>query len=653
MNYSKNNIKELKSKLSIVKGIQKIDILNDLAYAIRKESPKECIRFADEALQLSIKFNLSEKEFIALNNMGLGNRYLSQYDKSLDHHLKALEISEKQQDKKNIAVTSNYIGLVYEKKGDYEKSYAYHKSSLKIREELGDKNGIAACLSNIGIVFENRGESHNALESYFKALRINEELGDIDGMSTTKNNIGNVYLNLGNFEKAKEFHLASLEEAEQIGDEYQIAVSLNNIGLVYEKMTDYSKAIGYYDRSLQISQKLGIQNVIAANFFNIGVIYDILGKYKKALEYCSKSLVYHEEVGNKYDIAFSKNIIGGIYRKLGNLDKALGFTDESLRMAKDGDMDEIVKSNYFTYSEIFFDKGDFNKSLEYYKLYSELKDVLFNKENRNKIAEMQVSYETEKKEKENELLKQKNEIQRLQIEKQQNLKELNATKDKFLSIIAHDLRSPFLSMMTFVNYLQDMESYDKENMDELLQGMEKTVNTSLGLLENLLEWAKTQTGQLEFNPQEFNLKNSVDQIIGLFYNIAFQKNIRLENKIDPEHIVYADDNMINTVIRNLISNAVKFSFIGGVVSVSSKSKGKFIEISISDKGIGISQEHVKTIFNINRNFRAKGTADERGSGLGLILCKEFVTKNGGDIFVESVKDKGSTFSFTLPRSKEK
>ncbi|MBL7128491.1 MAG: tetratricopeptide repeat-containing sensor histidine kinase [Ignavibacteria bacterium] len=653
MNYNKNNIKELKSKLSIVKGIQKIDILNDLAYAIRKESPKECIKYADEALHLSIKFNLSEKEFIALNNMGLGNRYLSQYDKALEYHIKALEISEKQHNKKNIAVTLNYIGLVYEKKGDYVKSFDYHKRSLKIREELGDKNGIAACLSNIGIVFENRGESHNALESYFKALRINEELGDVDGMSTTKNNIGNVYLNLGNFEKAKEFHLASLDEAEQIGDEYQIAVSLNNIGLVYEKMEDYSKAIEYYDRSLQISQKLGIHNVIAANFFNIGVIYDVLGKYKKALEYCSKSLQYNEEVGNKYDIAFSKNIIGGIYRKLGNLDKALGFTDESLKLAKAGNMDEIVKSNYFTYSEIFFDKGDFKKSLEYYKLYSELKDVLFNKENRNKIAEMQVSYETEKKEKENELLKQKNEIQRLQIEKQQNLKELNATKDKFLSIIAHDLRSPFLSMMTFVNYLQDMESYDKENMDELLQGMEKTVNTSLGLLENLLEWAKTQTGQLEFNPKEFNLKNSVDQIIGLFYNIAFQKNIRLENKIDPEHIVYADDNMINTVVRNLVSNAVKFSFSGGVVSVSSKSKDKFIEISISDNGIGISQEHVKTIFNINRNFRAKGTADERGSGLGLILCKEFVVKNGGEIWVESEKDRGSTFRFTLPRSKEK
>ena len=208
-------------------------------------------------------------------------------------------------------------------------------------------------------------------------------------------------------------------------------------------------------------------------------------------------------------------------------------------------------------------------------------------------------------------------------------------------------------MLTFVNYLQDMESYDKENMDELLQGMEKSISTSLGLLENLLEWAKTQTGQLEFNPREFNLKNIVDQNIRLFYNIALQKNISLENNIDPELIVYADDNMINTIIRNLISNAVKFSYSGGVVNGSSKSKGKFIEISISDKGIGISNEHVKTIFNINRNFRAKGTADERGSGLGLILCKEFVVKNGGDIFVESVKDKGSTFSITLPRSKEK
>ncbi len=236
--------------------------------------------------------------------------------------------------------------------------------------------------------------------------------------------------------------------------------------------------------------------------------------------------------------------------------------------------------------------------------------------------------------------------------KNSELTEINATKDKFFSIIAHDLRSPFNSIVGLSNYL--VENINEKNYTEtekfanlILQSSDK----AMGLLSNLMVWAQAQSGKLEFNPEFFEIGPLVKENIQLLNGIAEQKSIVIKNAVSIGLKGYADKEMINTIIRNLLSNALKFTGTNGKIVISGDdSKPDFITVRISDEGVGISPERIGKIFDITENHSTPGTHNEKGTGLGLILCKEFITKNNGKIWVESTQGAGSTFSFSLPKS---
>lgn len=232
------------------------------------------------------------------------------------------------------------------------------------------------------------------------------------------------------------------------------------------------------------------------------------------------------------------------------------------------------------------------------------------------------------------------------------LKELNATKDKFFSIIAHDLKNPFNTLLGFTELMLDnLSDYSQEKLKEFITILRDTSKHSYALLENLLEWSRSQTGKLEITPETIQLNELFKDNIDLLSNNAAGKKIKLINNIDPDATAFADSNMIRTVIRNLISNAIKYSNEDGSITGTSKIAGKFVEISVTDTGIGIEQENIDKLFKIDINYSTAGTASESGTGLGLILCKEFVSKNGGKIWIESEPGKGSSFTFTLPINK--
>jgi len=233
------------------------------------------------------------------------------------------------------------------------------------------------------------------------------------------------------------------------------------------------------------------------------------------------------------------------------------------------------------------------------------------------------------------------------------LKESNDTKDKFFSIIAHDLRSPFNNILGFSELLiENSNNYEAAETEKYLGIINSSANNTLILLDNLLNWAKSQTGKISFNPEKIILSNVILEIIKLKKSIAKAKNISLNYFSSDEIEVYADENMLKTVLRNLIFNAIKFTKLGGHINIYAVSIQDHVEISISDNGVGMKDETRKKLFNISTNITTKGTANEKGSGLGLVLCKEFVEKLGGNIWVESEEGKGSTFHFTLPYKSE-
>lgn len=232
---------------------------------------------------------------------------------------------------------------------------------------------------------------------------------------------------------------------------------------------------------------------------------------------------------------------------------------------------------------------------------------------------------------------------------QQKLEELNATKDKFFSIIAHDLRNPFNALVTATDFLIDsFEDLEKEVLKSFLIDINNTSNQTLNLLENLLNWARSQSGHLVTSPRLFRLAEVVEQNLLLISEKARKKSIAVNSSIDETQRVYADKNMVSTIFRNILSNAVKFTQEDGTIRISTDNRGSYVIIAISDNGIGISEENQQKLFKIDIKCTTLGADKETGTGLGLILCKEFVQKNGGEIWVESKPECGSTFFFTLP-----
>ncbi len=250
-------------------------------------------------------------------------------------------------------------------------------------------------------------------------------------------------------------------------------------------------------------------------------------------------------------------------------------------------------------------------------------------------------------EQKNELI-QKNE----ELEQQANeLVELNATKDKFFSIIAHDLKSPFNSILGLSEILSDQaEKGDFSNTGKISGLVYNSAKQTLDLLTNLLEWSQAQTGRMEFNPESINLSELIAETVELFDHMARQKQINLKTKLPATLMVKADKAMISTVIRNLLSNAIKFTNPDGQVEVEARLSGSGCVVVVHDNGIGMDDASRAKLFNIGESFSTTGTANEKGTGLGLVLCKEFVEQHGGEIIVESENGKGSRFSFSLPNN---
>jgi signal transduction histidine kinase len=229
------------------------------------------------------------------------------------------------------------------------------------------------------------------------------------------------------------------------------------------------------------------------------------------------------------------------------------------------------------------------------------------------------------------------------------LKELNATKDKFFSIISHDLRSPFTGLLGYSELLYNEYSrISEETIKDYVSNIYSISKNTFELLENLLAWSQSQTGRIELNLKKINLKSYSDSIIQMINPIAQKKKILLINSIPEDIYCYADENMLQTIFRNLISNAIKFTYESGTIKISAKAQDNIAEVSISDTGTGMSEVIKNSLFKISETKSQPGTQSEKGTGLGLILCKEFVEKHGGKIWVESEEGKGTTFFFTIP-----
>lgn len=255
--------------------------------------------------------------------------------------------------------------------------------------------------------------------------------------------------------------------------------------------------------------------------------------------------------------------------------------------------------------------------------------------------------EAELTHKNKEIEEQKAILERQRME----LEALNSTKDKFFAIIAHDLKNPFSTVLGISELLaREFESFDSDSLRNFITQIYKYSNNTFNLLENLLQWSMVQTGRMPLRPKIINLKDVIEENVELLVGNARQKGISIHVSPCRNCSAYVDVNQITTVVRNLISNAIKFTPHNGMIFCNTEDNGNYWLISVKDTGIGISDTDLAKLFRIDSNHTTLGTSEEKGTGLGLILCKEFVERNGGKIWVESKVGEGSTFSFTVPKT---
>lgn len=623
----------LKDNLKTASGKERTDLLLVIAEEYFESNPDEAENYINEALNLSGK--IGYKEGIVKSNYNLGKIYFVQKDfvEALKYYDEALNNLEDSTKSSFYALIISSISEIYLISGIYDKAFESYMSLLNYYRSINDKKGEAYTLSYIGDTYVDLQSGQNALKYLNEALAIAVEINDEERISFVLNSIGGVYVDIYNDNlKAEEYYEKALELSEKINYVLGIAKAYHNLGLVHYNRKELDEALEYHKKSLDIVVKSGINEGLVYNYNSLAKIYLELDKVDSAVEYFYKSL----EVAKKEQITL------------------------------------MISENYKGLSDSYKRKNNFKEAYNFLELFNETKEKLVNEKIKQGIAELEIQYDLKRKESENQILKSSNIIQRNYFifslvlvvlfavvllnrylysrKSHKQLEELNATKDKLFSIIGHDLKNPFGTLINFSEMLiEDYLDLTDEEKITYLKMINEASQTGHEILDNLLQWSKTQSGKLEFAPQTIDLSDIVDANIALLVSGANNKGVEISSTVNGGTTVFADKLMLKTVIRNLLGNAIKFSNKDGSIKISSVVSGNFIEVCISDNGIGMNADTIKKLFNPSVFHSTAGTANEQGTGLGLLLCKEFVERNSGRIWVESEAGKGSDFKFTVPQ----
>jgi signal transduction histidine kinase len=473
-----------------------------------------------------------------------------------------------------------------------------------------------------------------------------------------------------------------------------MAVNYNGLGEIYKSLHKPDSALLNYLKAKNLNKKTEFQAVTLSNL--AGIYMNDPDSVYKAVECLKQSWAIFRQLGMyQYEAEFKQGI-GIILFKQGKYKPAIQALTASIEVNDKFNRGFKIKTtSYNLLSKVYEKTGDYQAALKHMKLYIQYADSMAQKEKYDRLSNLEKRYETEKKENEIARLQAKQELTLIQLKKNKQLKQLgitaallllllvffvelkyldkiklnrilegknkviekseqelrvlNASKNKFFSIIAHDLKNPLHTVLGYSYLLNnDYEKFKEEERRKFASDIYHSTNNIFRLLQNLLEWSRSQTGNLNFSPAVVEYQHVLDNSLSVLKSLADQKNIVIKTNYNPELKLFADPLMIETVLRNLVNNAIKFTPEGGNIEVSAKEADGQILVSVSDSGIGISKEDSQNLFRIDSKVKRKGTNNEDGSGLGLILCHEFVEKHNGKIWVESTPGKGSEFIFSIP-----
>ncbi len=577
--------------------------------------------------------------------------------------------------------------------GNYSGALKYDNLSLENDIVLKDSVNIARDYNNIGDDYFDLGEYDDAFFNFTQSHRIANAVQDTLRMLIAYHNVGRVFKELGQYDRALDHLNLARKMSLKQKDEEGIPYAYHEIGDVQLRKEEYDSAFKTLSLALKLARKLDVKILQPKIHSKLATVYLRKGDFESARAYYDSAYALNNLTNDRFGEAEVELGRGILYTKEGHYDKALEKIESSLAVAEELNAHVLEIKCFNQLSVLWEMKGEYSKALLYYKKYKQLEDTLFSQEMQGKLLRDQLRFETESRDSRIAFLSELQVMQRGELKKQEfvrnilvvvmalsvillitvyrsgrrrrqinmlllqhqeemetrseELERLNQVKDKFFSIISHDLRSPINALSGLLDLL-DKGAVSEAELPKHVKELKARFNHTRTLLNNLLDWTLLQMDKLNLQATKIDIHSIADENIQLLSTVQ-TKDVVLVNNVPQNAIAFADSNTINLVIRNLMTNAIKFTNDGGQVSVNAKENGAEWIVNVTDNGVGMNQQVLEMLFDKTAPYTTRGTANEKGTGLGLILCKEFIEKNGGRIWVESEEGKGSTFSFTLPK----
>lgn len=613
--YAQTNNEILKKSIEKLPSQNKIDVILDSARKYFTTDIVKCVTFGDLAISyIDDKITDESKvDIYALVSSYYNN--LGNYSKSLEYLLIELKILENS-DKYNALKTGKCyvnIGETYRAATDYNYALINLNKSVSIFSSLNNDEGIKGMsysyerLAAVYFELSYKSDTSNirkAIEYSNKSIEIADKYNLIARKINNWTILGACQLLLKNYNEALIIFNTALKESYKDSTYSDRCNIMNNIASCYFSMSNYEKSIEYAKQSYDESKKRGVPIYVREACLFLQKSYLALKQYEKALMYQDEYNVISLELFSN-----EKNrLIDALEQKY------------QLEKLEEQDKDQRTKYTYIGIGGLII--------LVLVVIFFLFRQNALNKTNRE--------------------LEIKNQIISLQ---KAELEEVNATKNKFFSILAHDLRNPFNGILGFLNILEnDFDSLTNDEKRTYIGFVNTSANQVFKLLDRLLQLSRLQDGRYTFKMERINVKEIVGQIFRLQETNAVNKRVNLILEVTNDDYIYADKISIDIVLRNLIDNAIKFTSAGGEVSISTNYIGDNIEICVSDNGVGMDIDDLENIFRLDKKTVSIGTNNEKGTGLGLAVCKEMIDKMNGKISIESVIGKGSKFTITFPRA---
>lgn len=634
-----------------------IELHLQLCWVLRNRNPERAMFHGNSALATIEENKLETYYSQALNYLGVVHRNKGEYNYALDLYKQALEWALKTDNKIQIAYSYNNIGGIYTLTNSYPEAIESIEKAKKLFEETGKTEGIGYASVNLGNLYRHLKSFEESMFYFDEAEKIKIALNDTIGLTVVKQLKADILKEQGKSKEAEILLRELKTEYQHNKDIKGQAIVTNELGKIEMERGNNSTALRLFLEAEKINKSIQNKQGLAYNYINLGLTYLNVNKFQTAFKKIQEGYQLGSALGDKRTLLMSQQAFVQLYEKQQNWKAAHKAQKDYLEIYS-----ELYNFNQSEQINSIRDKYENEKRFIEQKLLEESNDKLqqefaFTKTKYNYLkiggiitflfllvlALLFFSYQKKVNESKNNaaLLSQQN----------AELQEANKTKEQFLSIIGHDLKNPFNSVLGLSNLIIDQwKSLDEEERFQITNEINSSSHSIYELLDNLLIWSRTQTSKTKRIPEAFDLNESTRQIYEIFRNQADFKNINVRLEFSGEKNVYADPNMIGTVIRNLLSNALKFTHGNGQIIIRIQQKVDMVEFSISDNGKGILPDDLKRIFEDKGHKTTKGTANETGSGLGLLLAKDFIQQNHGLIWVESKPGKGSLFTFTLPIS---